>query len=68
MATYASSEGVRRGFCAACGSPLTYESARWPTEIHFHVSAFDRPEDFPPTDHAFAEERLSWLGRLDQVE
>lgn len=28
MATYASSEGVRRGFCATCGSPLTYEGAR----------------------------------------
>src|SRR4051812_25752328 len=31
---YASSQGVRRGFCAKCGSPLTYENERIPGEIH----------------------------------
>lgn len=67
MAIYASSEGVRRGFCPTCGSPLTYEGSRWPTEIHFHISAFDRPEDFPPTDQAFAEERLAWLPAFEQA-
>jgi hypothetical protein len=58
---YSSSEGVRRGFCGECGSTLSYEGERWPTEIHFHIGAFDRPEDFPPTGHAFKEERLPWL-------
>src|SRR3954468_7162211 len=27
---YTSSPGVRRGFCARCGSPLTYENERRP--------------------------------------
>ena len=61
LATFASSAGVSRGFCAACGSTLTYEGDRWPTEVHFHVGAFDKPEDFPPQGQAFAEERVSWL-------
>ncbi|MCE9521839.1 MAG: GFA family protein [Alphaproteobacteria bacterium] len=61
LATFASSKGVRRGFCAACGSTLTYEGERWPSEIHFHVGAFDMPQDFPPQGLAFPEERLSWF-------
>ena len=60
-ATYASSPGVRRTFCAACGTPLTYEGERWPSEVHLHVSGFERPEDFVPAGHACAEERLAWL-------
>ena len=58
---YASSPGASRGFCAACGSTLTYEGDRWPSELHFHIGAFDRPEDFAPSGEAFAEERLGWL-------
>jgi hypothetical protein len=40
---------------------LTYEGDRWPSELHFHVGAFDDPEKFPPRGNAFAEERLSWM-------
>jgi hypothetical protein len=60
-ARFVSSSGVARGFCAACGSTLTYEGERWPSELHIHVGALDRPEDFAPEGHAFAEERLAWL-------
>ncbi len=56
---YASSPGVRRGFCGHCGSTLTYETDG---EIHIHVGAMDRPEDFSPHDTpAFSEERLPWF-------
>jgi hypothetical protein len=60
-ATFASSPGVRRGFCPRCGSTLTYEGERWPNEIHIHVGAFDDPSAFAPTGHAFPAERLAWL-------
>lgn len=61
-AFYESSPGVRRGFCAKCGSTLTYESDDFPDEIHIHVGALDRPEDFPPQGpQSFAEERLPWF-------
>jgi hypothetical protein len=56
-----SSPGVTRSFCGRCGTPLTYEGARWPGEVHVLVGSLDRPEDFPPTQNAFAEERLPWL-------
>lgn len=58
-AYYESSPGIQRGFCGKCGSTLTYETE---DEIHIHVGAMDRPEDFPPHDNpAFPEERLPWF-------
>jgi len=61
LATYASSPGVKRGFCGTCGSTMTYEGERWASEVHFHVGALDRPQDFSPQGHAFPAERLPWL-------
>ena len=61
IAAFESSPGVTRGFCARCGSTISYEGDRWPTEFHIHVGAFDAPEDFPPAGHAFAEERVPWV-------
>src|SRR4029079_664165 len=48
---YASSPGVRRGCCARCGSTLTSEGERWPTEVHLHVGVFDDPVPFAPRGH-----------------
>ena len=45
---YISSPGVRRGFCARCGTSLTFESARWPDDVHLMVGNFDSPESFAP--------------------
>ncbi len=56
-----SSPGVTRSFCGRCGTPLTYEGARWPGEVHVLVGTLERPEDFPPTSNAFVEEQLPWL-------
>ena len=58
---FASSPGVTRSFCGRCGTPLTYEGARWPGEVHVLIGTLDRPEDFPPTRDAFVEEKLPWL-------
>lgn len=60
-AVYESSPGVRRGFCARCGSTLYYQGNRWPGETHLHLGVFDRPEAITPAGHAFREERLAWL-------
>ncbi len=62
IAIYQSSPGVRRGFCAKCGSTLTYEADNLPDEIHIHIGALDRPQDFVPHGKGtFPEERLPWL-------
>ena len=58
---FASSPGVLRRSCATCASPLSYESRRWPGEIHVHLGALDRPQDYPPAMHVYVEERIDWL-------
>lgn len=62
---YTSSPGVRRGFCARCGTSLTFESMRWPDDVHLMVGNFDAPESFTPQCHVFAAERLPWLRFAD---
>ena len=63
---HASSPGVKRGFCAACGAPLTYAGARWPGETHFLIGAFDNPSAFTPRKEVFTEDALPWaLGRKE---
>ena len=61
LASFASSAGVQRGFCASCGSTLTYQGDRWPNELHLHLGAFDDPSTLAPAGQAFAEEKLPWL-------
>lgn len=43
---FASSNLARRGFCAACGTPLTYEPRGGPIEIA--IGAFDAPQAIIP--------------------
>ena len=66
-AMFASSPGVERGFCAACGTPLTYESDRFPGETHFYISTLDDPQSLPPAFHVFYEERIGWLEIADNL-
>ncbi len=56
---FASSPGVRRGFCARCGSPLTYENERVPDEVHLLAGALSDPERARATAHVFVGEQLS---------
>jgi len=58
---FTSSPGTTRGFCQACGSTLTCESVKLPTETHFHVGAFDDARRFEPSKHFFRDEQLPWL-------
>ena len=65
--TYQSSEGVTRGFCATCGSQLTYENARIPDEIHLYAASLSHPSQISPTRHVFVEEQLLWFDIGDSV-
>jgi hypothetical protein len=64
---YQSSPGVKRGFCAVCGSPLTYESARFPGEIHLYASSLADPTAVSPSRHVFVEEQLPWIEIADEL-
>jgi hypothetical protein len=67
LTRFASSPGVLRGFCSACGTALSYESERWPDDIHLMVGAFDAPDRLRPQFHIFAGERLPWLRLADDL-
>ncbi|MEX0814786.1 MAG: GFA family protein [Dongiaceae bacterium] len=64
---FVSSPGVRRGFCAGCGTSLSYENQRWPSDIHLMLGAFDEPDRLVPEFHIFAADRLPWLRLVDTL-
>jgi hypothetical protein len=61
-ARFQSSNLVQRGFCPACGTPLTYEA---PDGMAIAIGAFDHPERLEPIIQYGIEGRLSYLDRLN---
>lgn len=66
-AVFESSPGVRRRFCPACGTPLSYEADKCPDEIHLLISTFDAPEAFRPEFHVFMKDRIPWFDTDDEL-
>ena len=62
-----SSEDVLRRFCPNCGTPLTYESTRWPDELHILVATLDDRESLTPKGHVYWSEHLAWLDNGDDL-
>jgi len=62
---HASSPGVERAFCGACGTPLYYASRRWPGQLHLLAGAFDAPEALRPQVHVYVKDRLPWVRLAD---
>jgi hypothetical protein len=58
---FRSSNHVSRGFCAACGTPLTYEA---PDGVALAIAAFDAPADILPTVQYGVEARLPAVAGL----
>ena len=61
LTTYQSSLHVTRGFCAECGTQLTYQRDDFPSEIDITLCSLDDPEMTRPDDHTFVDYRLSWM-------
>lgn len=57
-AYFQSSNKVRRGFCSACGTPLSFETA---TSVDLSIAAFDEPQLLPPVLQLAREARLPWV-------
>ncbi|HEU0199352.1 MAG TPA: GFA family protein [Burkholderiaceae bacterium] len=64
---YDSSAGAKRGFCARCGSPMFFQSTRWPGEMHIARALFADPLDREPSAHVFYESHVSWLQVKDDL-
>ena len=66
-ATRESAPGVTRGFCGACGSPMSYASEEAPGETDLYVAALEDPEAVTPEYHEFWSERLTWIAIADDL-
>ena len=57
-AYFRSSNRARRGFCAACGTPLTFEPDGAPVDLA--IAAFDAPSAITPVIQHVRAERIAW--------
>jgi len=65
LAHFQSSNYVRRGFCANCGTPLTYEAVEGQTEIA--VGAFDDPNSVPITSQLSVHTKVAYVDGLSDL-
>ena len=63
LATFMSSDQAERGFCARCGTPLSFRYAQsdW---ISVSIGSLDHPQAFPPLDQHGVESRIAWVKEL----
>ena len=60
-AKFRSSNFVERGFCANCGTPLTYEA---PDGIAVAIGAFDKPQEIAPKMQWGIEAKLPYVDTI----
>ena len=63
-AWFASSDKVRRGFCAACGTPLAYDVGG---RLEITIGSLDEPERAPPTIQINLTDRLGFFEELNAL-
>jgi hypothetical protein len=61
LAEYRSSPTVTRGFCADCGTSLTYRREDRGAEIDVTLSSLDDPDALVPQMHIWVEDKPSWV-------
>ena len=61
LAEYRSSAPVLRGFCAACGTSLTYRTEARPAEIDVALATLDEAARLAPQMHLWVEDKLPWV-------
>lgn len=68
-ATYESSPGVARGFCANCGTSLTWEGDgdELGPLIEILVATADDPSKLTPQFHVHHAERIPWFETSDSL-
>ncbi|WP_428488548.1 GFA family protein [Rhodopila sp.] len=62
-ASFNSSSVARRHFCAACGTPLTFQYLDGDA-IEVTTGSLDQPAGLPPTKNYGVEARLPWIDLL----
>jgi hypothetical protein len=63
---YESSPGARRGFCARCGTQISFTADYIPGLIDLTIGSLDDPTQLAPTLHYWESKRLPWLEFADR--
>ena len=66
-AVYESSPGSRRGFCARCGTQISFAADYIPGLIDITICSLDDPGQVAPAFHYWESKRLPWLHVADQL-
>ncbi|MEP1208466.1 MAG: GFA family protein [Rhizobiaceae bacterium] len=59
--------GIQRGFCADCGTSLTYsaqsevEGQDWSADAWFSATTLDDPSIAEPKSHVFTDHQQNWI-------
>jgi hypothetical protein len=66
LRTYRSSSEATRSFCGRCGTPLFFESTRWPGELHITLGSVDAAHaaQLQPQVHVHWVEHVPWIGEI----
>jgi hypothetical protein len=59
-AIYRSSQPVQRGFCARCGTQLTYRHDDSSGEVDITIGSLDEPDRVAPAAHIWMQDAPSW--------
>ena len=62
IATFSSSDIAERGFCAACGTPLTYRGLSG-DRVSVTLGSLDDPGAVEPENQLGVESRVGWVDR-----
>ncbi|MGA0609129.1 GFA family protein [Caldimonas sp. KR1-144] len=65
LAQQSSSAHVRRGFCGACGTSLTYFHEGRAEEIDVTLASLDDPARLVPQRHIWVADKLPWVTLAD---
>ncbi|HYE01280.1 MAG TPA: GFA family protein [Alphaproteobacteria bacterium] len=66
---FTSSRMAERGFCARCGTTLTfrYTTPGCQGEIHIAVASLDEPDEIAPGYHIWTDSRPAWFDTADSL-
>jgi hypothetical protein len=61
LTEYRSSAPVVRGFCALCGTGITYRHAARVQDIDVALATLDEPQRLAPEAHVWVADKLPWV-------
>lgn len=66
IAWFQTSDPVRRGFCAQCGTPLIFETIAL-DHLNVTLGSLDDPARIEPKEQFGLEAKMPWLSKLDAL-